>query len=176
MELPAHAAKVFLRKARAERKSACILSGDMKGAFYSVLPETFLGPTLAPKHREALFDVLGLSAEAKQRLLDLAQDAPGRLAALGLDEQWATAVREWHRECWYGVAGSPDMVATFRGARPGDPIADMIFCCVFALLMRKLALRLAGCGVKVALPGDASALVGSARPLTRSDLALCSLT
>ena len=51
VEFPAHAARAFLRKARAERKSACILSGDMKGAFYSVLPETFLGPTLAPMHR-----------------------------------------------------------------------------------------------------------------------------
>ena len=59
VEFPARSAKAFLRKARAERKSACILSGEIKGAFYSVLPETFLGLALAPKHRDALFDLLG---------------------------------------------------------------------------------------------------------------------
>ena len=64
------------------------------------------------------------------------------------------------------------MVATYRGVRPGDPIADMIFCCVFALFMQELAPRLARYGVKVALPCLASSLFGSVGPPLPRDAAL----
>ena len=82
--------------------------------------------------------MLGIRGEAKARLDRLTAAAPSHLAALGLEQWWADFATDWHRSNWLGVSGSTDAVATSRGVRPGDPLADVVFCSVFALYVKEL--------------------------------------
>ena len=50
---------------------------------------------------------------------------------------------------------------THRGVRPGDPVADVVFVCVFSLYLRALIPRLAQLGVEYELPAPMSHLLQS---------------
>ena len=52
------------------------------------------------------------------------------LLSLGVPSFWACAA-DWYRCAAFHVPGSPDVVVTHAGAKPGDPLADLIFCVAF---------------------------------------------
>ena len=97
MDYPAHAARLFLRQARFDGKSAAMLSADMRAAFYSVLPEVFLGPLLPPTQRAELFAMLGIVGAAKARLEELCAAAPSQLSSAGIGKCWGDLLADWHR-------------------------------------------------------------------------------
>jgi hypothetical protein len=159
VEYPAHAARLFLRQARLNGRSAAVLFGDMRAAFYSVLPEVFLGPLLPLAQRTELYSMLGIDGIDKLRLDGLCAAAPSQLISAGISECWRDLLADWHRANWFGVQDSSDVVMTQRGVRPGDPVADVVFVCVFALFLKALIPRLALLGVVHELPSPMRALL-----------------
>ncbi len=44
----------------------------------------------------------------------------------------------WHARNWFVVEGAPGRVCTRLGTRPGDPVADIIFCWAFLVFQKHL--------------------------------------
>ena len=126
---------------RKERKCAAVLFTDNKAAFYSVFAEIALGGLLPLDTREQLFDRAGLSGQVRQAFLDLlAEDAV--VMAQGLEPVWRRAAQDWHIGCSFGVKGSEGRTMLWSGTRPGDTMADLIFCLAFLRLQMTLEERL----------------------------------
>ena len=53
---PSHSIKLFFAMAKAEKRSAAVLFGDLKAACYRVLPEMVVGKVLTAEARCALFE------------------------------------------------------------------------------------------------------------------------
>ena len=136
----------FIEKMRKERKCAAVLFMDTKAAFYSVIAEIALGRLLPLDTREQLFDKAGLSGQIGQALRDLqAEDAV--VMAQGLEPVWRRAAQDWHSGCSFGVKGNEGRTMLWSGTRPGDTMADLIFCIAFLRFQMTLEERLTRRGI-----------------------------
>ncbi len=108
-----------------------VLFADIKGAFYSVLPEIALGPLLATPQRLELFGKLGVSEVAAQALSDSIESGVTALSRHGLAEGWRSALADWRRGSCFMVRGSDRCTMPLVGVRPGDPPADVAFAVAF---------------------------------------------
>ena len=101
---------------------------DITSAFYSVLREFLLPSHASVESLVALCAKLGLSTDATADVLATlaSQEEPN------LSRVWQSRVADVLRHTWFQVIGAPDCVATQRGSRPGDPLADLLFGIVMA--------------------------------------------
>jgi hypothetical protein len=146
------AAKAFLALAAAKRTSAAIVFVDYRSAFYSVLTEEVLGSILSEAGRSHALGAIGmLPAEvAVFEQTFLAQ--PPLLQQHGLSGSWCAAMADWHRRCWFAVPGGTNVVVHLAGARPGDPLADMVANLCFLLVNREFGQELDKLGMLIRLP------------------------
>ena len=69
----------------------------------------------------------------------LAEDAV--VMAQGLEQVWRRAAQDWHIGCSFGVMGNEGRTMLWSGTRPGDTMADLIFCLAFLRLQMILEER-----------------------------------
>ena len=55
-----------------------------------------------------------------------------------LEAVWSAKVKDVLQNTWFRIAGSGGFVASARGSRPGDPLADLLFGVVMAGALRDL--------------------------------------
>ena len=143
---PTDRALLFVEKMRKERKCAAVLVTDIIAAFYSVFAEIALGGLFPLDTREQLFDKAGLSGRIRQAVRELlAEDAV--VMAQGLEPVWRRAALDWHNGCSFGVKGNEGRTMLWSGTRPGDTMADLIFCLAFLRLQMTLEERLTQRGI-----------------------------
>ena len=67
--------------------------------------------------------------------------------AQGLEPVWRRAAQDWHIGCSFGVKGNEGRTMLWSGRRPGDTMADLIFCLAFLRLQMTLEERLSRRGI-----------------------------
>jgi len=147
-DLPAVAVQLFMDGAARRGKTVAVLFGDIKGAFYNILPEVALGPLMTDSQRTELFGQLGMSERAAAALSDSIKGGLNALARHGLEDGWRAALADWHRGSWFMVRGSDRCTVPLVGVRPGDPPADVVFAIAFAAVMKLLGEELDARGLQ----------------------------
>ena len=166
-DFPAAAVRMFLRGRKLRCLPAALLFVDVRGAFYSILPELAIGALVGDEERRRLFRQLGPSDEMADKLgKKVAEEAAlGRHG--GVSGAWRSLVEDWHRCPWYSVRGRPERYRTLVGVRPGDPLADAVFALAFALFQEELVSALAAAGLSVVLRTDSGSIFGAPEPAAR---------
>ena len=140
---------------------------DVQSAFYRVVREALLPTASDAESGErflALLHNLAVPPEALRELVQHLQSmAVMAEARVSLHLQAQTA--DLFRGTWFRLDAGGPLVATFKGTRPGDPLADLLFAFSFAAYLRssEQALRKAGvatCQPDPALHGDSPDSVG----------------
>ena len=67
--------------------------------------------------------------------------------AQGLESVCRRAAQDWHIGCSFGVKGNEGRTTLWSGTRPGDTMADLIFCLAFLRLQITLEERLTRRGI-----------------------------
>ena len=152
---PSFAIACLIERTKAEKLHLGLLFTDLKSAFYSTLPEVALGALLEPGERHALLTALGLTPDEIAAFAGAHLDAGSLLSQAGIAEPWVRAVRDWHQRTWFTVANGQRRCDTRSGTKPGDPLADAVFCFSFAVTVHTIsaALQAAGLVLKVAAAG-----------------------
>ena len=87
---------------------------------------------------EKLSCKLALSPQLALQFRASAAQGTECLLSLGVPPFWTRAAADWHRCAAFHIPGSPDMVVTHAGTKPGDPLADLIFCIAFFQCQQEL--------------------------------------
>ena len=132
------ALKLHMHKASILKKCGAVVFADLKAAFYRTVLEYVLGGLSDAESTEKLSRKLGLSPQLALQLRASAAQGTEYPLSLGVPSFWARAAADWHRCAAFHVPGSPDMVVTHAGTKPGDPLADLIFCIAFFQYQQEL--------------------------------------
>ena len=93
---PSHSIKLFFATAKAEKRSAAVLFGDLKAAYYRVV-----GKVLTAEARCALFERAGMDAGRAQQLAAAIENQPSLLQERGVSEFWSALAADWHKGNWF---------------------------------------------------------------------------
>lgn len=132
-----HFARDFLLLARQTHLSTAVLYVDLKAAFRSLVREqTFSGGLLSLPLRAHLIDA-GFDVDAIQALTDSLTMPFRETASLALQRMMV----EIHTGTWFRLSRSQRLWETFKGSRPGSPIADVAFNSMVSHLMQEVTDR-----------------------------------
>ena len=84
--------------------------------------------------------------EARQCIRNIVANEATSIKRFGIAHVWRRFAADWHRHTAFGVAGGQRTVELWNGCRPGDPLADVAFCFVFAEVQRELREAVDGLG------------------------------
>ena len=153
---PSHSIKLFFAMAKAEKRSAAVLFGDLKAAYYRVLPEMVVGKVLTAEARCALFERAGIDAGRAQQLAAAIENQPSLLQERGVSEFWSALAADWQKGNWFEVRGQSSSVGHCLECAPATQSPNWFSSC-FLWLCRKIhkAVSDAGFGVQVKYCADA---------------------
>ena len=154
------AVKLHMHNATILKKCSSVVFADLKAAFYRTVLEYVLGGLSDAESTEKLSRKLALSPQLALQLKASAAQGTEYLLSLGVPPFGARAAADWHRCAAFHVTGSPDMVVTHAGTKPGDPLADLIFCIAFFQCQQELQQALLDGGLLIHLSQARSFLVG----------------
>ena len=127
-----HLLHAHLSWARAKSVSCGLLFVDLRSAFYSILRSSLFAGEC---HDDAIcfaMQRLGITPTEWQEIRNcVAADN----ATDGLDAHRVGILRDMFSGTHFSMHGSPGNVATTRGTRPGDPVADILFNMAFRLVV-----------------------------------------
>ena len=154
-----HQSRLHLARSRRRKQSAAILFADAIGAFYNGVTEEVLGPLMSAERRQQLLGSLGYGDDEVADFFSLIQtgcelqiaQVPRRL-----QELLAAWTRTQHFEV--GCLGRDRIGVTWRGTRPGEVLADLLFKLLFGRVLRATRRRLADEGVITAIDKKAGAI------------------
>jgi hypothetical protein len=127
-----------LEWARQSQLTVAVLFTDIGAAFYSCLTEEAVGCILASPRRAAALAKLGFSEAEAAEFAARVEASPAGLARGGLAPGWVALLADWHRFCWFTTRLDGVKVMTVFGARPGDPLADLIFGVCYAVVQLEI--------------------------------------
>ena len=123
--IAAHSVRLHQNWAESTRRSEYTLFVDIASAYYTLLRQMSVDVAPTDENILSLLRRLGISechiSQVAQKLesptgLEEAQAPPHLRAILG----------EFHSFTWFRLRGDDDLVATSRGTRPGDGLADLL--------------------------------------------------
>ncbi len=162
--VPSLALFCAIRRAQALRRPLGALFLDLRAAFYMSLTEVSLGALLGTAAREELLVSIGFTTEEIAVFLaDFVEGTPllrQLLVKEGSAPAWHKAIADWHVRTWFCVAGGSRKCFTSSGTRPGDPLADEVFCFSFAVLLFRVRTQLAGIGISLSVAQSAGGVFG----------------
>ena len=127
-----HLLHAHLAWARSQNVSCGLLFVDLQAAFYSVLRSSLFEGEFHDDTICYAMQRLGITPKDWQEIKDcIAIDN----ATVGLDEHRTGILRDMFSGTHFSMHGSTDNVATTRGTRPGDPVADILFNMAFRLVV-----------------------------------------
>eukprot|EP00438_Fugacium_kawagutii_P011290 Skav202840 [mRNA] locus=scaffold746:116692:119493:+ [translate_table: standard] len=133
----------FVHVCTKQSYSTAVIFLDLKAAFHMLLREVAFGSAsdLPPRLQAILqkegFDVDGLRSKATQGEQTFLRRASPVLAQ---------NVQQTHTHTWYVLPGDSMHHQTFRGSRPGSPLADVAFNALMVQLLPQIDEVIAACG------------------------------
>ena len=122
--------RATLAYARDQGIFAALIFIDLSAAYYAVVRETLFGQGLSEKPIEEIAAALGLSQDDLQELAHLTE-AEAILPHQGASDLIQEIAKEFHQHTWFILSGDSQMIATYRGTRPGGTLADILFNLLF---------------------------------------------
>ncbi len=124
-----------LQQACCSKKSVALLFTDLKAALYSTLPEVAIGRFFGNPVRLLLLTKLGLSDDGVRAFQVAYVESPSILTQCGVAPAWAKAIGGWQSRTSFTVRNGARKIVPFAGTRPGDPLADAVFCLAFGCFL-----------------------------------------
>lgn len=181
VELPGHAVRLFTAASSALKLSRAVLFTDIKPAFYTTMVEAAVGPLLSVEQRVRRLTGLGFTELEVKYIRHLVEEAPDGFTQHGAAGHWVRLARDWHTGANFRVKGGSSWLLPDDGTRPGDPLADVVFCGAFFRFQQHLVMSLEASGLVATLPvagqhvfdnGEAPEAVGLLPPTFMDDLAV----
>ena len=148
-------AKTFFRMCNSASRKAALVFFDLKAAFYQVLRQLLVENVECDSELLALFARLQLPSTAIQELKDHLLRAC-ELAKAGVTPHTRALISDMFRGSWFRLSGDSLLTVTHRGARPGDPAADILFAFTLTAFVRQAMELLKTEGLQADLPMPAS--------------------
>ena len=127
--------RTFMNIAKARRVSCAVIFVDLKSAFHSLLREHAFEGSFAPSTRlcEVLqsegFDPVQLFGFASQHAAAFETQPKPALVRL---------LQDAHQGTWFHIPPHANCQRTWRGSRPGSPIADIAFNILMTAVLRQM--------------------------------------
>ena len=112
-----------------QNKSCAVIFCDISSAYYRALRELSVGATCSDQDIATVVKRLGLSEEVMPRLYSALEGATST-KELHQDPVHSTWLKQGLSSTWFSMDGQR-LIETFRGSRPGDSWADLIFSMLF---------------------------------------------
>ncbi|CAE7942800.1 unnamed protein product, partial [Symbiodinium necroappetens] len=129
--------RTYQLRAQQRRQVSSLTFFDVKAAFYRVIRQALLkaAPDSGDKEfLEVLYD-LGVPADALPELVSHLRNM-AVLAESGVGPHMQAQVSDLFQGSWFRMDGAGPLVATRRGTRPEDPLADLLFAFSFTAYLR----------------------------------------
>ena len=127
-----HLLHAHLSWARARTKSCAILFVDLQSAFYSILRASFFEGEF---HDDAICFAMKQLGITPDEWHDIMQVVAQDHATRGLSGHQEGILRDMFSGTHFSMHGLDGKVATMRGTRPGDPVADILSNMAFRLVL-----------------------------------------
>eukprot|EP00435_Cladocopium_sp_Y103_P063510 s84_g25.t1 len=114
---------------------------DFKSAFYSVLRQCLFDHHVEDDGFVVAMHRLGVHPDEVHRLLSNAQ---GDAAIRNISPHALAVLRDVLRSTYFEIDGIPEVATTNRGTRPGDPIGDISFNLLMAVMLHDITQAIAG--------------------------------
>ena len=144
--------RLHMHNATTLKKCGAVVFADLNAAFYRTVLEYVLGGLSDAESTQKHSHKFALSPQVAVQLRASAAQGTEYLLSLGVPPFWARAAADWHRCAAFHVPGSLDMIVTHAGTKPGDPLADLIFCIAFFQYQQELLQALSDKGLLIHLP------------------------
>jgi exonuclease III/ribonuclease HI len=153
-----HLLHSYFAWARSHSTSCAMLFVDLHAAFYTVIRSLLLDEQIHDDLLCQAMQRLGITPQDWHNILGVVQTEN---AAVGLDKYHKGVLADMFAGTHFIMPGVDRPVATFRGTRPGDPVADVLFNMAFRLIVLDARAKFQ----------HASTLTFLGTPQTASDLA-----
>ncbi|CAE7570946.1 tyrP-A [Symbiodinium necroappetens] len=131
------AVRTFFSLGQRGGTSASLVFFDLQAAFYQVLRQTIVPTQSGDEDLLRLLHTLCIPGDAICELRDQLVRA-AQLPKLGASSHAIALVQDLFRGTWFRLSGFSELVLTRRGARPGDPTADLLFGFTLSALFRSV--------------------------------------
>ena len=148
VDMASHGIRAFFQIAKARGESAALFFLDIKSAYYRLVRQLATGSTSTYAELLQLLKTLDMPKDVVYWLCK-AINEPSALSQTGCPEWLCKAAAQFHRHTWYHVRGDPSLIATYRGTRPGDGYADLLFSAVMSRVLDLLQAELEEAGLCV---------------------------
>ena len=127
----------FLARTSALKRTALVVFYDVKTVFYAVIRQMLLP---VPLSREEYLDVLD-SVDIPWPLVPILEAAvacPALVPEVSSDKHLTSILTDAHLDTWFHVQDANDLAATWKGTRPGDSLADLLFSILLSPVLAKV--------------------------------------
>ena len=131
-----HISRLFVDRGKRKQKSTAILFCDVQSAYYRVLRQIATGARLADDDLALVLHRMGLGPES----MSLIHDSMTKKCAyqeLGAGPVQHQVLQETLEGTYFSYTGR-EFVQTYRGTRPGDSLADIVFNLVFSQVLAEV--------------------------------------
>jgi hypothetical protein len=162
--MPSAAVRAVFEWGRQRGRPVAVLFADVRAAFYSVLTEGVLGRLLSLPARRIALQHVGFSEAAVAVFAREFVDGPSLVTQQGVSPLWSRLLVGWHRQVWFLATGGSRRIYTRVGARPGDPLADLVLALGYGALQLEFAQALHGQGFLFAVEAPMGRLFAAPGP------------
>ncbi|CAE7879821.1 unnamed protein product, partial [Symbiodinium necroappetens] len=153
VEAVAHIVRTYQVLMLGRRRVCATTFYDVKTAFYQVIRQALLPGTAG--HTDArILELLhgwGVPEEALGELIIHLQNIAALPTACD-DEHLCAQIADLFRGSWFRLDGADPLLVTYKGTRPGDPLADLLFGFLFSAYVKSSERALADAGLATHVP------------------------
>ena len=121
----------MLRASRAQKQCCALLFVDVAAAYCTTIRELIFHTSLIESDLGPILNACGLPPSSFDLLQQRLHQLPSLEAARGYDP-FTALLAETLRQSWLLASGASRVAVSFRGTRPGSPMADALFLFVIA--------------------------------------------
>lgn len=148
----------FQDYARKHGLSWAVLFLDVSAAFESLQRFFVYGARISDAEAVGIFKACGMMPEMFEEFRQVLLD-PTAFEQAGVPRVLQKLVEASHLVTWYSFSGLDTFVATRQGAKPGDPLGDIIFAFLICSILKKVHRYMSGiCKYKCAVGSSATVL------------------
>ena len=152
-----HLVRSFLEFGAAKKLSTSIVFANVIGAFDVVVRETLMASSGEVAVLE-IFRRCGLSPEQWQDLQAKLEEA-SILHQAGVSRHLETLLCEAHEGAWNSMDHAAQVIRTYRGTKPGDPLGDILYNFVSSAVLKEAHQVMSEEGLLVRLPAPTQAVL-----------------
>ena len=147
------ALRSYFNIAETSGRCAIAMFVDVIGAFDALI-RRFVSDERADDIRViAIIQQLGLPPSVMHDFVEsLSEASISILPSLGVSAHLAAIIEDALSCTWHTVQGCEEMTEPVTGCKPGDPLADMLFCFLMIKVLRKIDANLKNAGISFTMP------------------------